>query len=47
MQQINFTGNLDQLGQTSMFFIIGEVKETILDSSDCSVIVFCFNILSK
>ena len=26
IQQINFTGNLDQLGQTKMFFIIQEAK---------------------
>ena len=32
-QQINFTGNLDRAGNTTMFFIIEEVKETILDFS--------------
>ena len=31
MQQINFTGNLDCSGNTSMFFIIEEAKETALD----------------
>ena len=31
IQQINFTENLDQAGNTTMFFIIEEVKETILD----------------
>ena len=30
-QQINFTGILDQAGNTTMFFILKEVKETILD----------------
>ena len=30
MQQINFTENLDQPGETTMFFIIEEVKEAIL-----------------
>ena len=30
VQQINFAKNLDQPGNTRMFFIIGEVKETIL-----------------
>ena len=29
IQQINFTGILDRGGQTAMFFIIEEVKETI------------------
>ena len=33
IQQILFTGNLDQAGNTTMFFIIEEVKETILDFS--------------
>ena len=37
IQQINFTGNLDQRGQTAMFFIIEEVKETTLDFSQGSV----------
>ena len=31
LQQINFTRNLDRTGQTRMFFIIEEAKETILD----------------
>ena len=30
MQQINFTGNLDQAENTTMFFF-GEAKETSLD----------------
>ena len=29
MHQITFTGNLDQAGNTTMFFIIEEAKETI------------------
>ena len=33
MQQINFTGNLEQDGDTQMFFIIEETKETVLDFS--------------
>ena len=36
MQQINFTGNPDRAGQT-MFFIIEEAKETILDFSQGTV----------
>ena len=31
IQQINFTANLDRVGQTTMFLIIEEAKETILD----------------
>ena len=31
MQQINFTANLDRAGNTAMFVIIEEAKETILD----------------
>ena len=31
IQQINFTENLYQVGNTAMFFIIAEAKETILD----------------
>ena len=37
LQQINFTGNLDRLGNTAMFFIIEEAKETILDFSQGTV----------
>ena len=31
IQQINFTGKLDRGGQTTMYFIIEETKETILE----------------
>ena len=31
IQQINFTANLDRAGNTTMFFIIEEAKETVLD----------------
>ena len=33
IQQINFTGNLNQRGGAKMFSIIEEVKETILNFS--------------
>ena len=33
IQQINFTGNLEGGGQTAMYFILEEAKETILDFS--------------
>ena len=36
-QQINFTANLDRAGNTTMFFIIGKVNETVLDSSQETV----------
>ena len=32
-EQINVTGNLDREGQTAMYFIIEESKETVLDFS--------------
>ena len=37
IQQIDFTGNLDSLVNTTMFFIIEEAKETILDFSQVTV----------
>ena len=54
IQQINFTANLNWERNTKMFFIIEEVKETILDFSHgtvkvlwmCSTILFCSNIIS-
>ena len=37
IQQINFTANLDTAGNTTMFFIIEEAKETVLDFSQGTV----------
>ena len=37
-QQINFTRNLDQTGNTTMFFIFEEAKETVLDFSQESIV---------
>ena len=37
IQQINFTANLDRAGNTTMFFIIEEAKETALDFSQETV----------
>ena len=37
IQQINFTANLDRAGNTTMFFIIEETKETVLDFSQGTV----------
>ena len=37
IQQINFTANLDRAGNTTMFFIIEEAKETVLDFSQGTV----------
>ena len=31
IQQINFTSNLDKSGNTRIYFILEEAKETILD----------------
>ena len=33
IQQINFTANLDRAGNTTMFFIIEEAKETVFEFS--------------
>ena len=33
IQQINFTANLDRAGNTTMFFIIEEAKETVSEFS--------------
>ena len=37
IQQINFTANLDKAGNTTMFFIIGKAKETVLGFSQGTV----------
>ena len=37
IQQINFTTNLDRAGNTTIFFIIEEAKETIFEFSQSSV----------
>ena len=37
IQQINFMANLDRTGNTTMFFITEEAKETILDFSQGTV----------
>ena len=45
-QQINFTVNLDQPGNTTIFSIIEEAKETILDflQGTVKVLWMCFTI---
>ena len=40
IQQINFTANLDSAGNTTIFFIIEEAKETVLNFSQGTVKVF-------
>ena len=40
IHQISFTANLDREWNTTMFFIIEETKETILDFSQETVKVF-------
>ena len=37
IQQINFTANLDRAGNTSVYFILEEAKQTILDFSQGTV----------
>ena len=37
IQQINFIANLDRAENTTMFFIIEEAKETVLDFSQGTV----------
>ena len=41
IQQINFTANLDRAGNTRIYFILEEAKETILDffTRNCKSIV--------
>ena len=54
IQQFRVIGNLDHAGNTTMFFVFAEVKETILDFSLGIVRVlymgfinlFCFDIIS-
>ena len=40
IQQINFAANLDRAGNTKVYFILEETKETILDFSKGTVKVF-------
>ena len=37
IHQINFTANLDRAGNTRIYFILQEVKETVLDFSQGTV----------
>ena len=37
VQQINFTANLDRAENTTIFFILEEAKETVLDFSQGTV----------
>ena len=46
IQQINFTGNLDQTKNTTIFFITEETKEAILDFSQRTVRVCKFIFLN-
>ena len=45
-QQINFTANLDRAGNTRIYFILEEAKETILDFSQGTVIITQYNSLN-
>ena len=54
IQQTNFTGNLDQNENSTMFFIIEKAEQIILDFSQGTVRLscwvfnnlFCFNVIS-
>ena len=37
IQQINFTANLERDGNTTVFFIIEQAKETVLDFSQLTL----------
>ena len=37
IQQINFTANLDRPGNTTIFFIIEEANQTVLDFSQGTI----------
>ena len=37
IQKIKFTANLDTAGNTRIYFILGEAKETVLDFSQGTV----------
>ena len=45
IQQINFTGNLSKEEGSTMFFVIDEAKETLLDFSKVAVKVLWFYFL--
>ena len=45
IQQINFTANLDRAGNTTMFFIIEEAKETVSDFSQGTVNAILSNLI--
>ena len=46
IQQINFTANLDRAGNTRVYFILEEAKETILDFSQGTVkVLLVFNLI--
>ena len=40
IQQITFTANLDRAGNTRIFFILEEAKESVLDFSQRTVKVY-------
>ena len=44
MQEINFTGNQEKKKNATIFFIIEEAKETVLDFSKGIIKVLWFNL---
>ena len=55
IQQINFTGNQEQVGNKAMSVVLQQVKETTFHFSQgavrvfwiCFINLFCFDIISK
>ena len=47
VQQTNFTGNLDRAEGSTMFLIIDEAKETVLDFSKGTIKILQYNINKK
>ena len=45
IERTNFTANQYRAGNTTMFFIIEEMKKNILHFSERTVKLFCFNII--
>ena len=45
IQQINFTANLDRAGNTRIYFILEEAKETIFEFSQGTVKVYKYDFI--
>lgn len=46
MQKLTFTGNRERVGNTKLFFILKEGKETIFDTGNReSIVIFVFDLI--